>query len=368
MRAERTATALLAAPRPAAVPPPPAGPDRVAAIQPVDDAVPAADGRQTPLLVLFGSNLGTAEGLAHGIAEDARRRGFVATVGPLDEQVGALPNDGAVIVVTASYNGQPPDNAAKFCKWLRDASLPPDAFAGVEYSVFGCGNRDWAATYQAIPALIDAELEKHGARRAYGRGEGDARGDFDRDYRAWHGGLFPSLAKALRLPEDVGAKQEQAAGPRFSVSFIYKLAASPIVRSYSGVVMTVRSNRELQRRDCERPSDRSTRHVGRSRSPRASRRGPSGRHPAQRTRRAPPGAAAFQARPQPLCDHHAERQLRHAPAGQRAGSASGRPGQSDRADTATRAQLATLAAHAKDESERQRLMALAADDEGSEAR
>jgi len=28
----------------------------------------------------------------------------------------------------------------------------------VEYSVFGCGNRDWAATYQAIPTLIDAQL------------------------------------------------------------------------------------------------------------------------------------------------------------------------------------------------------------------
>ena len=95
-----------------------------------------------------------------------------------------------MIVVTASYNGQPPDNAAKFCQWLQDPSLPADAFAGVEYSVFGCGNRDWAATYQAIPTLIDAQLEKHGAKRMYRRGEGDARGDFDSDYRTWYGGLW----------------------------------------------------------------------------------------------------------------------------------------------------------------------------------
>jgi cytochrome P450/NADPH-cytochrome P450 reductase len=53
--------------------------------------------------------------------------------------------------VTASYNGQPPDNAVKFCQKLRDPALPSDAFAGVEYGVFGCGNRDWSATYQAIP-------------------------------------------------------------------------------------------------------------------------------------------------------------------------------------------------------------------------
>ena len=152
------------------------------------------------LLVLYGSNLGTAEGLAHTIAEDATNRGFVATVGALDDHVGSLPKGGGLIIVTASYNGQPPDNAAKFCRWLQDPSLPSDAFAGVEYSVFGCGNRDWAATYQAIPTLIDAQLEKHGAKRMYRRGEGDARGDFDRDYRAWYGGLWPSVATALDCP------------------------------------------------------------------------------------------------------------------------------------------------------------------------
>jgi cytochrome P450/NADPH-cytochrome P450 reductase len=106
----------------------------------------------------------------------------MATVGSLDEHVGSLPKDGGLVVVTASYNGQPPDNATKFCHWLQDPTLPADAFAGLEYSVFGCGNRDWASTYQAIPMLIDAQLEKHGAKAMYSRGEGDARGDFDGDY------------------------------------------------------------------------------------------------------------------------------------------------------------------------------------------
>ena len=69
-----------------------------------------------------------------------------------------------MIIATASYNGQPPDNAAKFCQWLQDSSLPADALDGVEYAVFGCGNRDWAATYQVVPKLIDAQLEKHGAK------------------------------------------------------------------------------------------------------------------------------------------------------------------------------------------------------------
>jgi len=252
LRAGRTATAPLAATRPAAAPQP-------AAPQPAAAPAPRVDGHHTPLLVMYGSNLGTAEGLARTIAEDATNRGFVATVAALDDHVGSLPKEGGVVIVTASYNGQPPDNAAKFCKWLQDPSLPADAFAGVEYSVFGCGNRDWAATYQAIPTLIDAQLEKHGAKRMYRRGEGDARGDFDSDYRAWYGPLWSAVATELKLPDSVA--EVQTTGPRFSVAFVNKQAANPIITSYSATAMTVRVNRELQNRDCERPSERSTRHL-----------------------------------------------------------------------------------------------------------
>ena len=55
---------------------------------------PASTAHHTPLLVLYGSNLGTAEGLAHTIAQDATNRGFVATVGALDDHVGSLPEGG----------------------------------------------------------------------------------------------------------------------------------------------------------------------------------------------------------------------------------------------------------------------------------
>jgi len=93
----------------------------------------------------------------------------------------------------------------------------------------------------------------------YKRGEGDARGDFDSDYRAWYGGLWSSVATALHLPDS--AARRQVTGPRFSVTFVNKRDTNPIIRSHSVVGMTVRANRELQHRDCERPSERSTRHL-----------------------------------------------------------------------------------------------------------
>ncbi|HZS00814.1 MAG TPA: cytochrome P450 [Chloroflexota bacterium] len=251
LRAGRTGTTGAVAAHPPS--------EAVPAAPPAAAPAPAADAHQTPLLVLYGSNLGTAEGIAHAIAADATSRGFAATAGALDDHVGNLPKEGGVVIVTASYNGQPPDNAVKFCQWLQDPALPADALAGVEYTVFGCGNRDWAATYQRIPALVDTELAKHGAKRICPRGEGDGRGDFDGEYRAWYGPLWESLAKEFSLPASVATTA--ATGPRFAVTWVNKQAANPIVTSYSATAMTVTANRELQRKEGERPSERSTRHV-----------------------------------------------------------------------------------------------------------
>ena len=118
-------------------------------------------GHNTPLLVLYGSNLGTAEELATRVADLAEVNGFATKLAPLDDFVGKLPEQGGVLIFCASYNGAPPDNATQFVKWL-GGDLPKDAFAKLRYAVFGCGNSDWAATYQSIPRLIDEQLAAHG--------------------------------------------------------------------------------------------------------------------------------------------------------------------------------------------------------------
>src|SRR5271165_591722 len=216
-------------------------------------------GHNTPLLVLFGSNLGTAEGIATRLAREGSGRGFAVTLGSLDEHAGALPKDGAAIIVTASYNGTPPDNAAEFCSWIRDPATAADAGAGLRYTVFGCGSTDWAATYQAIPKLLDTELEGRGATRAYRRGEGDAAADFDGQYADWHAGLWQALAAGLSLPEDKVAAA--ANGHRLAISLVNRQTANPVVKSYQAQAALIEVNRELQRTDGPEPPERSTRHI-----------------------------------------------------------------------------------------------------------
>ena len=119
-----------------------------------------ANAHHTPMLVLYGSNLGTAEGIAREIADTARYQGFRSEVEALDNRVGNLPKEGAVIIVSASYNGQPPSNAKNFVEWIQHADA--NAFEGVRFAVLGCGDHNWASTYQRIPRLIDEQLSSKG--------------------------------------------------------------------------------------------------------------------------------------------------------------------------------------------------------------
>ena len=211
----------------------------------------------TRLSVLFGSNLGTAEAIANRLAQEGTDRGFDVTVGALDEHVDDLPRDGALLVACASYNGLPPDNATAFTRWIANASA--EAAAGVSYSVFGCGSTEWASTYQAVPTLLDEQLAAHGGQRVAPRGEGNAAGDFDAAYRAWHGPLWAQLAAALGLPAEVAASAPT--GPRLSITLTNRQVTNPVIVSYAARPGRLRANRELLKAGPGGLPERSTRHI-----------------------------------------------------------------------------------------------------------
>jgi cytochrome P450/NADPH-cytochrome P450 reductase len=227
-----------------------------AAVAPKPAAPPVAAprtsaGQATPLLVLYGSNTGSAEAFAERIASDAESQGYAAVAAPLDEHAGALPTDGAVVILTASYEGQPPDNARQFTAWL-DA-LSADALKGVRYAVFGCGNRQWARTYQAVPKRFDAALEAAGATRIKERGETDAGGDFFGAFDEWYGSLWGDLGRAL-------GKEVQAAptGGQLQVEVV-KAGRTAILRLGDLEHGEIVENRELV--DMSSPLGRSKRHI-----------------------------------------------------------------------------------------------------------
>ena len=207
----------------------------------------------TSLLVLFGSNMGTAESAARRIGDSAERRGFDVTVAPLDDYTQRLKGAGAVLIITASYNGRPPDNATRFVEWLEAAQ--PEELSELCYAVFGCGHRDWASTYQHVPKQIDARLMELGAVRLMDRGEGDGGGDFDGDFEKFHELLWPTLASEFDLDLEVAAGVKERV--LYEVEVIDEVHPNPFVAQFKARPMVVVENRELQAPE----SERSTRHI-----------------------------------------------------------------------------------------------------------
>jgi cytochrome P450 / NADPH-cytochrome P450 reductase len=215
-------------------------------------------GHNTPLLVLYGSNLGSAEELATRVADLAEVNGFATRLAPLDEFAGNLPKEGGVLIFCASYNGAAPDNATQFVKWLR-SDLPKEACAGVNYAVFGCGNSDWTATYQSVPRFIDETLASRGGRAVYSRGEGDAKSDLDGQFERWFAQLAPAAVKAFGL--DASFSRSADDEPLYRIEPVAPSAVNAVAALGGAAPMKVLVNRELQNRSGANPSERSTRHI-----------------------------------------------------------------------------------------------------------
>ena len=200
-------------------------------------AEPLPDGDARPLMILFGSNTGASEMFARRIAADAPRQGYKPVVATLDEQVDALVPGTPVIVVTASYEGQAPDNAKKFLAWIESRSATE--LDGLCFAVFGCGNRQWARTYQFVPKRIDAGFAAAGATRLRPRGEADAGGDFFGAFDEWYEGLWTDLGRALGH-----AVAEKPSAPAFDVE-VLKAGRESTLQLNELEQATIVANREL---------------------------------------------------------------------------------------------------------------------------
>ncbi|GKT78545.1 bifunctional P-450:NADPH-P450 reductase [Colletotrichum tofieldiae] len=154
-----------------------------------------------PLTILYGSNSGTCESLAQRVASDAASHGFCATkIDCLDSANGSLPTDQPVVIITASYEGQPPDNAGHFVAWMEGQDKTKALLKDVSYAVFGCGHKDWVQTFHRIPKLLDTTLEQLGAKRLAEVGLTDvSSGEVFTNFESWEDDvLWPALTSKYK--------------------------------------------------------------------------------------------------------------------------------------------------------------------------
>ena len=158
--------------------------------EPQDACAPSED--VATLQILYGSNTGTCETLARKLASQARQYGHSAHVAELDSATEHLPTDIPVAIITASYEGQPCDNASGFTAWLQASAAKDDKLlSGVRYAVFGVGHSDWRDTFQRQPKLLNDKLAELGATQMAERGETDVRkNNLFADFEHWAEQVF----------------------------------------------------------------------------------------------------------------------------------------------------------------------------------
>lgn len=150
-----------------------------------------------PLLLLFGSQTGTAEGLAKKTAKEAAKHGFEPKVVSMEKYESvAWATEPNVLVLTSTYgDGEPPDNAQAFWKWLASDTAP--RLDHVKYSVLALGDTNYSA-FCEFGKKCDARFEALGAKRAF------SRRDCDTDYEApaaeWTSAAIGALKGAPALP------------------------------------------------------------------------------------------------------------------------------------------------------------------------
>ncbi|KAK2610525.1 hypothetical protein N8I77_003948 [Diaporthe amygdali] len=164
-----------------------------------------------PLSIFFGGISNTCKTFAEDFQHDAPSFGFQVPDGVrnLDEGVENLPTDKPVLIITSSYEGQPPDNAKSFVAWLETRAAAGDdgLLKGVSYAVFGAGNKDWVRTFHRIPKLVDNLMEKLGATRIMPLGLVDVSEDILGPWEDWKAGLFPVLRKLSGATAEVMAEE-----------------------------------------------------------------------------------------------------------------------------------------------------------------
>ena len=169
-------------------------------------AAPAAPAK--PLVLLYGSQTGTAEGLAKKASKEAEKRGFAPKLVDMAKyETVDFTKEENVLVITSTYgDGDPPDNAQAFWNYLSADTAPP--LAHLSYSVLALGDTNYAAFCQ-FGKICDERFEKLGARRVHPRVDCDV--DYDGPAKSWTDGVFAALASEGLTQRREDAKPESEA-------------------------------------------------------------------------------------------------------------------------------------------------------------
>jgi len=180
-----------------------------------------------PVTLLFGSQTGTAEGLAKKFLKILKKGGFEPAMHDMAAYDRAkLPQEKNLLVITSTYgDGEPPDNAADFHSWLLGASAP--RLDGVSFSVLALGDTSYP-DFCKCGIEIDTRLESLVASRDFTRIDSDV--DTDPPFAEWSAGVMAALAPSRAVVLANGAAVMDAVEEGYSKKNPFP---APVLRNFN---------------------------------------------------------------------------------------------------------------------------------------
>jgi sulfite reductase (NADPH) flavoprotein alpha-component len=142
------------------------------------------------LLILYGTQTGSAEALSGRLAKEAKKSGFAARALSMEDHAKVdFSAEPRVLIVTSTYgDGEMPDNAHSFWALLNSEAAPK--LANVEYSVLALGDKNYSKFCQAGKDF-DRRLTELGAKRVQDRVDCDV--DYEENSKLWFAGVMKAL-------------------------------------------------------------------------------------------------------------------------------------------------------------------------------
>ncbi|XP_037548196.1 NADPH-dependent diflavin oxidoreductase 1 [Nematolebias whitei] len=176
------------------------------------------------LLVLYGSQTGTAQDTAHRLARQAQRRRLNVRMMSLDSySVANLISERLVVFVCSTTGeGDPPDNMKNFWRFLFKKSLPAASLSRLDCAVLGLGDSSYPK-FNFVAKKLQKRLVQLGVSMLVPVGLADDQHDLGPDavIDPWLSSFWekvsvlnPSLADVVPLRED------EALPPSFSFHFL----------------------------------------------------------------------------------------------------------------------------------------------------